>query len=309
MIYLFYSLFSLLMASEKPSVLVSLNPSLPPERVIYLSDVAEVRGLSQTQKKEVEKIVLGLTSIEYKKLTKIELIRTLRGELAPFEQEFDCEIQLVFSRANDSTTQNNFSLDSAYKELVSRLQTLCMDCIYQVSNLNILRGTVPKAFSKWTLQDNLKDVRGPSMVRVYFDNEYLNPMVLQGLVRVQQPVMVLKRPLVKGSVLTDADFKLETLDVTNEHKSFAIAKDLVGKELKRSLALAHVLTIEDIVDKQVVRIGEPVAIEIKNGSILLEMTGIAQKSGKVGDRIPIRVTKTQKQIMAEVIADSRVRFE
>jgi flagella basal body P-ring formation protein FlgA len=48
---------------------------------------------------------------------------------------------------------------------------------------------------------------------------------------------------------------------------------------------------------------------VKKGVILVEMTGIAQKSGKVGDRIPIRVTKTQKQIIAEIVAESRVRFE
>jgi flagella basal body P-ring formation protein FlgA len=306
MIFLLLFFNSFAMSTEKPSILVSIDPHLPAERVIYVADVAEVKGLSSTTKTGVEKIVLSLSADEYRRKSKIELLRTLRAELIPFEQECDCAIQLVFSREGK---QREFSLEQAQKELVSRLQSLCTDCIYQVSNLNILRGQIPEHFAKWDLQEELRDVRGASMLRIYFDDQFLNPLVLQGWVRVQQPVMVLKKAMVKGSVLTTDDFELLPRDITNEHKVFAAPKDLMGKELKRSLNEAHLLTLEDMLDRQVVRIGEPVAVEVKRGSILVEMTGVAQKGGKMGDRIPIRVTKTQKQIIAEIVAESRVRFE
>lgn len=308
--FLIITLFlNLVMALEKPSVLVSLDPHLPEQRVIYLGDVAEVYGLRDSTKLGVEKIVLSLTSTEYKKMSKIDLIKAVRRELSPFEQECDCEIQLVFSREDKNKKQKEFSLERVQKELQARLQSLCVGCIYQVSNLNLLRGQVPKSFSHWELQEDLRDTRGAAMVRVYFDDQFLNPVVLQGWVRVQQPVIVLKKAMVKGTVPTAADFEVVIRDVTNEHSLFATTNDLVGKELKRSLNEAHVLTIEDVTDRQVVRIGEPVSVEVKKGVILVEMTGIAQKSGKIGDRIPIRVTKTQKQIIAEIVAESRVRFE
>jgi flagella basal body P-ring formation protein FlgA len=300
---------NLAMALEKPSVLVSLDPQLPEQRVVYLGDVAEVYGLGASTKAGVEKIVLSLTSNEYKQMSKIELLKTVRRELSPFEQECDCEIQLVFSRESKLKKQKEFSLERVQKELQARLQSLCADCIYQISNLSPLRGQVPKTFSHWELQEDLRDTRGASMVRVYFDEQFLNPLVLQGWVRVQQPVMVLKKAMTKGTTPLTTDVEVTTRDVTNEHQHLATTKDLVGKELKRSLNAAHVLTLEDVTDKQVVRIGEPVAVEVKKGVILVEMTGIAQKSGKVGDRIPIRVTKTQKQIIAEIVAESRVRFE
>ena len=308
--FLIFSFFiNLAMALEKPSVLVSLDPHLPEQRVIYLGDVARVYGLRDSTKAAVEKIVLSLTAVEYKQKSKIELIKTVRRELSPFEQECDCEIQLVFSRESKTKKQKEFSVERVQKELQVRLQALCVDCLYQVSNLNLLRGQVPKTFSHWELQEDLRDTRGAAMVRVYFDEQFLNPLVLQGWVRVQQPVMVLKKAMVKGMVVSSADFEVVTRDVTNEYHLFATTNDLVGKELKRSLNKEHVLTLEDVTDKQVVRIGEPVAVEVKKGVILVEMTGIAQKSGKIGDRIPIRVTKTQKQIIAEIVAESRVRFE
>ncbi len=309
MFFIFLFLLNLATALEKPSVLVSLDPQLPEQRVVYLSDVAEVYGLRDSTKSAVEKIVLSLTPLEYKKMSKIELIKTVRRELGPFEQECDCEIQLVFSRQDKTKKQKEFSLERVQKELQARLQSLCVGCVYQVSNLNLLRGQVPKTFSHWELQEDLRDTRGAAMVRVYFDDQFLNPLVLQGWVRVQQPVMVLKKAMVKGVVPTSADFEVVTRNVTNEHHLFATTNDLAGKELKRSLNEAHVLTLEDLTDKQVVRIGEPVAVVVKKGVILVEMTGIAQKSGKIGDRIPIRVTKTQKQIIAEIVAESRVRFE
>ena len=300
---------NLAMALEKPSVLVSLDPHLPEQRVVYLSDVAEVYGLRDSTKSAVEKIVLSLTSNEYRQMSRIELLKVVRRELSPFEQECDCEIQLVFSHEGHAKKQKEFSLERVQKELQARLQELCADCVYQVSNLNLLRGQVPKTFSHWKIQEDLRDTRGTAMVRVYFDEQFLTPLVLQGWVRVQQPVMVLKKAMPKGTTPLLTDYETVTRDVTNEHSHFVVAKDLVGKELKRSLNAAHVLTQDDITEKQVVRIGEPVAVEVKKGVILVEMTGIAQKSGKVGDRIPIRVTKTQKQIIAEIIAESRVRFE
>ncbi len=309
MLLIFSFFLNLAMALEKPSVLVSFEPHLPEQRVVYLSDVAQVYGLRDSTKSAVEKIVLSLTPLEYKKLSKIELIKTVRRELSPYEQECDCEIQLVFSREGKAKKQKEFSLERVQKELQARLQALCADCIYQVSNLNLLRGQVPKTFSQWEVQEDLRDTRGAAMVRVYFDEQFLNPLVLQGWVRVQQPVMVLKKAMLKGAIPASPDFEVITRDVTNAHQSFATIKDLLGKELKRSLSEAHVLTLEDVTDKQVVRIGEPVAVEVKKGVILVEMTGIAQKSGKIGDRIPIRVTKTQKQIIAEIVAESRVRFE
>jgi flagella basal body P-ring formation protein FlgA len=289
--------------------LVSLDPHLPDQRVVYLGDVAEVYGLGHSTKLGVEKIVLSLTSTEYKKMSKIDLIKTVRRELSPFEQECDCEIQLVFSREEKMKKQKEFSLERVQKELQARLQSLCVNCSYQVSNLNLLRGQVPKTFSHWELQEDLRDTRGAAMVRIYFDDQFLNPLVLQGWVRVQQPVLVLKQAMVKGTAPSFTDFEVVNRDVTNEHSLFATSSDFLGKELKRSLNKAHVLTLEDVTERQVVRIGEPVAVEIKKGVILVEMSGIAQKSGKIGDRIPIRVTKTQKQIIAEIVADSRVRFE
>jgi flagella basal body P-ring formation protein FlgA len=309
MILLISLFIKIAIASEKPSVMVYAQPELAEQRVVYLSDVAQVQGFTATTKAGIEKIVLSLSPEEYQKKSKMDLLKTLRSELRPFEHECDCEIQLVFSRGEKTAQIKEFSFERVQKELLSRLQTLCKECVYQISNLNVMRGQVPKTFSKWSVQEDLRDLRGASMVRIYFDDQVLNPLVLQGWIRVQRPVIVLKKAATKGSVLTAADFELQTRDVTNDSKIFALPMDLVGRELKRSLSEAHMLGLEDLADKQVVRIGEPVAVEIQNGVIHLEMTGVAQKSGKVGDRIPIRITKTQKQIMAEIIADSRVRFE
>ncbi len=302
-------LFHLLFALEKPSVLITMEPQLPADRVIYLEDLAEVKGLEESVKKNVQKIVLSLTSVEYAKKSKIELLKTLRAELAPFEQECGCDIQLVFARQKDSAKDLEFSLEKVKQVLLSRLQESCSDCVYQVSNLNILRGQMPKDFSKWNLQEDLRDLRGAAMLRVYFDDQFLNPMVLQGWVRVQRPVVTLKKALAKGSVPNSEDYSVLLKDVTHENKVYSAVGDLLDKELKRSLNEGHDLTLDDLLERQIVKMGAPIAVEIKNGAISVEMTGVAQKSGKLGDRIPIRITKTQKQMTAEIIAESRVRSE
>jgi hypothetical protein len=79
--FLFF--LNLAMALEKPSVLVSLDPQLPEQRVVYLGDVAEVYGLQTSTKSAVEKIVLSLTSNEYKQMSKIELLKNCSPRAQP----------------------------------------------------------------------------------------------------------------------------------------------------------------------------------------------------------------------------------
>ncbi len=308
---LFQFVFSFLIScsSADPTIHFRALPQWHEGSVVYLRDVAEIKGLPATQVIELGELILALHPEDYRKLSKVDLIRKIRQQTTVYEHECDCRVQLIFARSpKEEQKAETFSLPIVQEEIVQRLQKTCPSCTFQLSNLNVLRGQVPSTFSHWDLQHDLRDLRGAVMLRVYFDDQVLNPLILQTWVRVQRPVLVIQKALMKGHIAQASDFVVQLRDVTNEQRSFADVKDLLGKELKRSLNNAQLLTMDDLVDRQSVKLGESVAVEIQNGSIFVEMSGTAQRGGKLGERIPIRIHKTQKQITAVIVGDSRVRL-
>jgi flagella basal body P-ring formation protein FlgA len=293
-----------------PAVYFEAQPSLAEGQVVYLKDVAKFKNASAEQVEELSKIIVSGSASEYRSQSKHSLLQKMREQMDSVENDCDCRVQLIFPVGDDVVMQNvnGFSLDNVHQELANRLQKICTTCTYQIAKFNIMRGVIPEKFSHWEIQHDLRDLRGAVMLRVYFDNMALDPLILQTWIRIQRPVVVLKKSLSKGHLIKPDDYEVQIRDVTNEQRLFVDTKDLQGKELKRSLTSAQFVTAEDLTDRLSVRLGEPVAVEVQNGDIFIEMTGVAQKSGKLGERVPIRINKTLKQISAEVVGDSRVRL-
>ncbi len=302
--------FILSHSESQPSVYFRAQPQLVEDQVVYLADVAKFKNASATQMEEFSKIIVSTSASEYRSQSKHTLIKKMREQMTDIEVECNCRVQLIFPMGDEVVIQNvnRFSLDNVQQELANRLQKICPSCTYQIAKFSVMRGAVPEKFSHWEIQHDLRDLRGAVMLRVYFDDIALDPLILQTWIRIQRPVVVLRKAFSKGHIFKSDDYEVQVRDVTNEQRLFVDASDLQGKELKRSLSSAQLVTAEDLTDRLSVRLGEPVAVEIQNGDIYIEMTGVAQKSGKMGDRVPIRINKTLKQISAEVVGDSRVRL-
>lgn len=304
---LFYSMLSL--SAEGPSIYLTPDRQLTEQRVVLLRDVAEVRNISGGVKADIEQISLAVSPDDFQKMNRHQLLKRLRGELEPFEKSCQCQIQLIFAREITSQqTTEAFTLSAVKTRLEQNLKKSCEQCVYQISDFSLLRGQIPETYNRWVLQDDFGDLRGASMLRIYFDEQVLNPLVLQTWVRVQRPVIVVNKVVEKGKILNPTDYEVQMRDVTNEHKIFIDVAGLQGKELKRSLNKSQIVTLDDLTDRLSVKIGDGIAIEIQNGAISVEMTGVALRSGKIGERVPVRITKTQKQISAEVVGESRVRL-
>lgn len=305
---LFY--FIVCHSEAQPAVYFKAQPHLVEDQVVYLGHVAKFKNATPAQEEELSKMIVSASASEYRSQSKHALLQKMREQMVAVENECDCRVQLIFPTGDDVVIQNanGFSLDNVHQELSNRLQKICPSCNYQIAKFNIMRGAIPEKFKHWEIQHDLRDVRGAVMLRVYFDDVALDPLILQTWIRIQRPVVVLKKALSKGHVIKTDDYEVQIRDVTNEQRVFVDATDLQGKELKRSLSNAQLLTAEDLTDRLSVRLGEPVAVEVQNGDIFIEMTGVAQKSGKMGERVPIRINKTLKQISAEVVGDSRVRL-
>jgi flagella basal body P-ring formation protein FlgA len=293
------------MGSGAPAVHLKENIYFANEQEILLSDIATFVDIDQASQISLQKEIISSSVKEYQNLPRHQLLKKLKDLLSEYEKKCECRVQIIINQSKEAVA---FSPEEAQRRLQEKLQTGCSKCIYQLGEFKILNGQIPENYKTWMIQEGVGEIKGQARLQIYFDDQVMSPLVLQGVVRVQQPILVLKKSVQKGSVLSDLDFELQIKETTHENKNFATIEDLIGKELKRTLVRGQWVAVDDLSDRQSVRLGQPVAIEIKNGAISLEMAGTAQKNGKLGDRIPVRVNKTQKQIMGEVIGESRVRL-
>lgn len=281
------------------------------EGVVYLKDIATIEKSDSLLQKQLQNLVVSLSPMEWQNFSRHQKLQTLNEQIAPLEQECQCHIRFLFVNEEKEFTaddKNVFSLDKAKDSIYQRLLANCPSCQFQLSLPTVLRGQVPEKYSQWTLQEDLERLRGSAMIRVYFDNKTLDPLILQTWIQVKQPVLITKQAHTKGSRLTEVDVESQMIDMTQDSRLFASREDLAGKELKRTIGKSQFVTLDDLVDRQSVKLGESVVVEVQTGAMALEMTGVALKSGKIGDRVPVRVTKTQKQLTATVVGESRLRF-
>lgn len=296
-------------AAHEPSVRFLENPSVVSTGAVYLKDIATFEHLESADEARVGEIQVAESIMELQKMSSREIMKRIKPSLRAFENQCHCKVQVTLPHALViHGLPGNFAVEKVQATMESELSKDCPICRFEFSDLNIIRGRIPDAYTRWNIDMRKNEWRGPTMVRVYFDDDAFNPLILQTLVKIHRPVMSLQQPAAIGSQVAATDVRTDMLDVTYEKANFATETDLAGKEVKRTLAKGHRLTLDDLIARNMIRIGQPVAVEVKNAAFTIEMAGVAMKTGKLGDTIPVKINKTQKSISAEIISEARVRM-
>ncbi|MDB4917744.1 MAG: hypothetical protein JWM95_5388 [Gemmatimonadetes bacterium] len=128
---------------------------------------------------------------------------------------------------------------------------------------------------------------------------------------------VAARAIPRGAVLTAADIayarphhplphSVEVLD-TIPHPA-SEADSLVGWSTRRMIKAGEVLRAPAIIAPQLVKAGDVVELQWRNGSILITAKGHATRSAGAGERVTVRMT-SQQSLEGSVIGAGRVRVE
>ena len=88
---------------------------------------------------------------------------------------------------------------------------------------------------------------------------------------------------------------------------FTDIEQLVGKQLRRSVATGQPIEAQFVGDAVVVTRGEMVEVESVAGDVVVTTSGRASESGAVGDLIGIELLPSRKRINASVTAPMKVR--
>ena len=125
---------------------------------------------------------------------------------------------------------------------------------------------------------------------------------------VTDTVLVAKRTLPKGHVLTADDLVSEQRDVSRLQSGYvADSKLLAGQRLKTQILAGRILTPAMLQADIAIRRGQTVTLTIASGGINIQMTGKALMDGAVSQRI--RVENTNSGRVVEGIVRSREHVE
>lgn len=273
---------------------------------IYLSDVAILNTDDDFTISALKSIKIADSAQDAERLTAKDIIKIIRPQIRAIERHCECKLNIEIPKEiMEHSLNGEFNQEKLQKKMELGIREHCPECIVDIENTHIIRGETPVKYFHWSSPLVYRELKGPTMVRVFDDNA-LNPVVYQSYIKIQKPVLKLKRALPAGSMVQKEDYLLEILDTTHESRPFATLKDLPGTEIKRSLGEGELLRLNDLVLKYQVRLGDPIKVIVRNSAISVEMSGIAQKNGRIGDKIPVRMATTRKEVMGEVLADGRV---
>ncbi|MBN0986793.1 flagellar basal body P-ring formation protein FlgA [Amphritea sp. ZJ14W] len=116
-----------------------------------------------------------------------------------------------------------------------------------------------------------------------------------------QPVVVSSRALSKGTILGDSDIYLKEYDTKSLSSAyFTNPGELIGREVKRSLASNQIISPTLVEKRLLIRKGDLVYIEARKGAMTVRMTGTAEQDGSLGEQISVINSRSGKQVYGYV---------
>ena len=128
----------------------------------------------------------------------------------------------------------------------------------------------------------------------------------------QLPPMIVtsKRAMRREEVITAESLTYSPIPQRSSADSsnyFTDFEQLVGKQMRRSVATGQPIESQFVGDAVVVTRGEMVEVESVSGDVVVTTSGRASESGAVGDVIGVELLPSRKRINASVTAPMRVR--
>jgi len=125
-------------------------------------------------------------------------------------------------------------------------------------------------------------------------------------VRLVRPVLVTRRPLTRGTTLTETDVVLEERDVSGLRKGYlSDPAAVVGLRLERSLRAGYALSTDLVAPPRLVRRGERVTVVARVGGLEVRSHGRALEDGVAGQTIAVE-NAASSRVVEGVVARAGV---
>lgn len=125
---------------------------------------------------------------------------------------------------------------------------------------------------------------------------------------IYQQVPVALRDLARGDVISAADIRLDTLNISAIRQEFvASISAAVGKEVKRNISQGEPLKSINLDAPTAIKRGETVTVQALAGDIRVSSSGTAMADGRMGQKIRIRNNQSERVVTAVVIGPGQAQ--
>lgn len=114
---------------------------------------------------------------------------------------------------------------------------------------------------------------------------------------------------VDNSPLSPGQFTLKTLYSSKPERFFLSKDKIVFYKVNKPINKGEMLNYSDLSPVNLVQMGRPVSVVLKNNALVLEGSAIASQSGKLGERIRLKNTRTNKVIIGKIIDFNKAEVE
>jgi flagella basal body P-ring formation protein FlgA len=119
------------------------------------------------------------------------------------------------------------------------------------------------------------------------------------------PMVVAKRPVVRGNVITAADVEVRTLEPSAKNAGrragFDSIEKLIGMEAKQPLQQDEVVYADEVQSPVLVKRGELITVSSRSGSICVRTSAKAVQDGSKGDLIQVESVDSKQRYDARVV--------
>jgi len=155
---------------------------------------------------------------------------------------------------------------------------------------------------------DILDSRQVSVI-VKVDGRVVENLALAGKVRAFLPVVVAGRKLNRDTVITRGDVRTVSKNIADLRNPCVDLKGVVGKRLKRSVAVNEEIRRTDLDRPVLVERRQIVTMLLQKGTLQINARGQATADGKMGDVIMVRNMRSQREVPCEVIGSGLTRVD
>ena len=144
-------------------------------------------------------------------------------------------------------------------------------------------------------------------VGLFINGQFIKTVSIVGEVKAQATVVTPVRWIKPKEVVVAEDVTAMTVNVPSLTHDFVLdLKDVIGKEVLRPLPPSQPIRKSVLDDPPIIRKGDRVMLEVRQGGLLVQTVGLAKATGKFGDTIPVKNQNSGRDVVGRIIGSGLV---
>ena len=139
-------------------------------------------------------------------------------------------------------------------------------------------------------------------VGIFIDEQFIKTVSVVGEVKAQATVATAVRWIKPKEIVRAEDVRAMTMNVPSLTHDFVLGlNDVIGKEVLRPLPPRQPIRKAFLDNPPVIRKGDRVRLEVRQGSLLVQTLGLAEATGKTGDIIPVKNQNSGREVVGRIV--------